>query len=251
MSSTKRRLDLRALGAWSKKVRIELADGYDEVLLCTLGDRSEVIERGHEAMQQKLLEYRAGGERRAALREAMLLSPASDLAEMAADGERAELLRRLERQQPEPVAPRRDLAAAETEQAFAQRLADHEARCQALAEARARSLEEAVEKRRAELVLLPKEELVELALPRRLDLECWQIFCRACDDWALFRAVRQADDSSLPYFDKIQEVRGLHPSVKEQLKRAYLELDAGAEAGADLATGDSLPNFSSSSPSSD
>ena len=249
--TAKRRLDLRALGTWLRKIRVELGDGYEEVLLCTLGDRSEVIERGHEAMQAKLLEYRAEGERRAALQEALLLSPSSDLAEMAAEAERAELLRRLEREQPDPVAPKRDLAAGESEEAFAGRLSRHETQCRALVAAREQLLKESLQRRRAELAALTKADLVELALPRRLDLECWQAFCNACDDWTLFRAVRRADDSSRPYFDDIEEARRLHPAVKEQLKQAYLDLDAGAQAGRSSPEEGELPKCSSSSPSSD
>jgi hypothetical protein len=246
----KRRLDLRALGTWSKQVRVEVGDGFEEVLLCTLGDRSEVIERGQEAMQQKLLEYRDGSERREALRQALLLLPAPDVADMAAEGERAAILHRLERERPDPVLPRRDLAAGESQEAFARRLASHEDQCRALSAAREQLLQQTLDGRRAELAELPKAELAELALPRRIDLECWQAFCNASDDWTLLRAVRRPDDSARPYFDDIDEVRRLHPAVKEQLKRAYLELDAGAQTGPASPPEADLPNSSSSSPGS-
>ena len=70
-----RHLHLSEMGIWGKAVRIRFGGGYEDVWLQTIGDRSEAIERGQEAMQRKLLEFRPGGERAAALMEGLKLAP--------------------------------------------------------------------------------------------------------------------------------------------------------------------------------
>ena len=90
---------------------------------------------------------------------------------------------------------------------------------------------------------MPREELVELARPRRINIECWNAFARTCDDWVVLRAVRRAEDHGQPYFDDIAEVQALHPAVKDQLRRAYRELEPAA--------GEALPKSSAACPSSD
>jgi hypothetical protein len=226
MSETSaKQMDLRAMGVWGKQVRIEFGDGYEEVWLQTIGDRTEALERGHEAMQRKLLEFRPGSERAEALKHALMLAPPEEVGELALAAERPQLESGLRRELPDPVRPRQDRAASETDEAFARRSAEHEARCAELAAQRAGRLEEALDARRRELLALPREELAEKAFPRRVDIECWNGFARTCDDWVLLRAVRRAGDYEQPYFNDIAEVQALHPAVKEQLRRAYREIE--------------------------
>jgi hypothetical protein len=222
------RMDLSQLGIWGKRVRVELGDGYEEVWVQTLGDRTEALERGHEAMQRKLVEFRAGSERVEALTEALMLAPAADLAELALEGERSGTEARLRRERPDPVRPRQDRAAGERDEDFAERLKQHRERCRELERERAKRLGELVEARRAELLAMEREKLVELARPRRIDVECWNAFARACDDWVLLRAVRRADDHERPYLEEVAQVEALHPAVKDQLRRAYRELESPA-----------------------
>ena len=219
------RMDLRQMGVWGKPVRVEFADVHEEVWLQTIGDRTEALERGHEAMQRKLLEFRAGGERAEALRQALVLAPAGDAAELALAAERPEQKSRVHHELPEPVRPRQDRAAGESDEAFARRCVEHELRCREIELQREARLEEALEARRRELMALPREELAERAFPRRVDIECWNAFARSCDDWVLLRAVRRADDHERAYFDDIAEVQALRVEVKEQLRRAYRELE--------------------------
>jgi hypothetical protein len=75
-----------------------------------------------------------------------------------------------------------------------------------------------------------------------VDIECWNAFARTCDDWVLLRAVRRADDHDAAYFNDIAQVQALHPAVKEQLRRAYRELEQ--------AEGDDLPKPSAAGPTS-
>ncbi len=219
------RMDLRAMGLWGAAVRVELANDYEEVWLQTIANRTEALERGHEAMQRKLLEYRDGGERREALRAALLLAPAEELVSMALDAERAGMEARVRRELPDPVAPRQDRAAGEGDQEFAKRVAAHELECERVDLERSAALEERREERRRELRALPKEQLAVLAEPRRIDIECWNAFAQACDDWVLLRAVRRAENREEQYFSCLAEVRALHPQVKEQLRRAYRDLE--------------------------
>jgi hypothetical protein len=219
------RVDLSHLGIWGKRVRVEFGDHYEEVWLQTIGDRTEAVERGHEAMQRKLLEFRPGSERAEALTEALLLAPPADLADLVLDAERSQLEARLRRQAPDPVPPRQDRAAGEQDEGFARRLAEHRHRCEELAAGRRRRLEELLEARRDELLEFPKQELAGLARPRRIDIECWNTFARTCDDHVLLRAVRRAEDHDQPYFHDIAQLQALHPAVKEQLRRAYRELE--------------------------
>jgi hypothetical protein len=220
-----RRVALTEMGVWGKAVRVELGGQFEEVWVQTVGDRSEAVERGHEAMQRKLLEFRAGGERDLALREALAISPSEDLIEMVLDGERSRLAARLRRELPDPVRPRRDTAAGETADHFGRRMHEYEEQGRQRAAERDRRLAQALASRRAELVGKPKAELVELARPRRVDVECWNAFARACDDWVLLRAVRRAEDHGQQYFPHIAQVHGLHAEVKEQLRAAYRELE--------------------------
>jgi len=219
------RVDLSEMGRWGKQVRVAHGDQYEEVWVQTVGDRTEAIEHGHEAMQRKLLEFREGDERDRALREALGLAPVEDLVSLVVEGERAKMESSLRREMPDPVTPRQDMASGETGGQFLARLNEHHARCQELRRARGQRLDELLEARREELLGRPKEELVELARPRRIDIECWNAFARTCDDWVLLRAVRRAEDHSQAYFDDIGQVQGLHPGVKEQLRRAYREVD--------------------------
>jgi hypothetical protein len=230
MSQERERVDLTQLGIWGRVVRVEVGGGYEEVWVQTLGDRTEAIERGHEAMQRKLLEFRPETERGEALSEALLLSPAADLAELALDAERPQMEARLRRELPDPVAPQQDHGARESDEDFARRVKAHELDCQSRAEARAGKLQEALEARRAELLVMDRGELAALARPRRIDAECWQAFARTCDDWVLLRAVRRVEDHDRQYFDRIEAVQGLHPEVKDQLRRAYRALEP-AEVG--------------------
>jgi hypothetical protein len=220
-----KRMDLRAMGLWGKAVRVEFADGYEEVWLQTIANRTEALERGHEAMQRKLLEYRDGGEPREALRAALLLLPTEELVSMALEAERAGLQARLGREMSDPVAPRQDRAAGESDQEFAARVVAHERECDRLDLERRAALEERREERRRELRSLPKEQLTVLAEPRRIDIECWNTFAQACDDWVILRAVRRAENHDEQYVAGIAEVRALHPEVKEQLRRAYRDLE--------------------------
>jgi hypothetical protein len=229
------RVELTEMGVWGKPVRVELAGRYEEVWLQTIGDRTEALERGHEAMQQKLLEFRPGSERAAALREALMLAPVGDVVELALAAERSRLEGEVNRERPEPVRPRRDRAAGESEAAFAARAAEHEHRCQEVELTRRARLEERLEERRRELRAMAREELAELARPRRIDIECWNEFARTCDDWVLLRAVRRVENHEEAYFADIAEVRGLHVVVKEQLRRAYRELEP--EEGDELPKG--------------
>jgi hypothetical protein len=219
------RTDLTQLGIWGRLVRVEVGGRYEEVWVQTIGDRTEAIERGHEAMQRKLLEFRPGGERFEALTQALLLAPAADLVELALEAERPQLEARLRRELPHPVRPRQDRAAGERQEEFARRVEEHRARCQELALRRGERLQEMIAARRSELAALEQKQLVELARPRRIDVECWNAFARACDDWVLLRAVRRADDHARPYFQSVAQVQALHPAVKEQLRRAYREVD--------------------------
>jgi hypothetical protein len=228
-----KQMDLRAIGVWGKAVRVELGGCYEEVWLQTIGDRTEALERGHEAMQRKLLEFRPGSERAEALKQALMLAPPEDAAELALAAERSEIEAKLRREVPDPVRPRQDSAAGETDEAFARRRAEHELRCREIGLQRTAKLEEMLEARRRELMALPREELAEKAFPRRVDVECWNAFARTCDDWVLVRAVRRADDHEVAYFDDIAEVQALHPAVKEQVRTAYRELEP--------AEGDDLP----------
>ncbi len=219
------RVNLSELGVWGKPVRVEVGGRYEEVWLQTVGDRTEALERGQEAMQRKLLEFKPGTERDRALREALSLLPPEDLAALALEAERGRLAARVRRELPDPVRPRRDLEAGESREQFAARLAEHGEQCARAERARAERLEELTEARRRELLALPKPELVEAARPRRIDVECWNAFARTCDDWILLRAVRRSDDHARPYFESVDQVRALHPAVKEQLRAAYRELD--------------------------
>ena len=236
------RLDLTQMGIWGKEVRIEFGDHYEDICIQTIGDRTEALERGHEAMQRKLLEFHTGSERGEALTEALMLAPTSDLAELVLEGERPQIQSRLRREMPDPVTPRQDRAAAEKDEDFARRVAEHHQKCAELAAARAQRLEEMLPARREELLALPREELVALARPRRIDIECWNAFARTCDDWVLLRAVRHADDHQQPYFQDIREVQGLHPAVKDQLRLVYRELEPPE--------GDTLPKPSAATPAS-
>ena len=220
-----RRVDLGQMGVWGREVRVEFGDRYEEVWLQTIGDRTEALERGHEAMQSKLLKFRPGSERSEALTEALRLAPAEDVVELALAAERPRVEARLRREMPEPVKPRRDQAARETERGLARRLEEHEQRCREVAAARAARMEESLRSRREELLGMPREELVELARPRRIDIECWNAFARTCDDWVLLGAVRRAEEHGQSYFRDISEVEALHPAVKEQLRTAYRELE--------------------------
>jgi len=231
--SSTERIDLSQMGIWGKLVRVEFGGRHEEVWLQTLGDRTEAMERGHEAMQRKLLEFRPGSERAEALMEALMLAPASEVAELALAAERAPMEARLRREISDPVRPRQDRAAGEKDEDFARRMEEHRARCQELSEARTERLAEVVEARRAELLAMDRKELAELARPRRVDIECWNAFARTCDDWVLLRALRRADDQARPYFESIEQVQALHPAVKEQLRRPYRELESSQ--------GESLP----------
>jgi len=237
-----KRMDLTQMGIWGKHVKIEFGDHYEEVWLQTIGDRTEALERGHEAMQRKLLEFRPGSERSQALIEALMLAPASDLADLVLEAERPQMDSRLRRQMPDPVTPRQDRAAEEKDEDFARRVAEHRQQCDELAAAREKHLEEMLRSRREELLALPRKDLVELARPPRIDIECWNAFARACDDWVLLRAARRAEDHDQPYFNNIAQVQHLHPAVKEQLRRAYRELEPPE--------GDALPKSSATTPAS-
>jgi len=220
-----KQMDLRVMGVWGKQVRVEFGDRYEEVWLQTMGDRTEALERGHEAMQRKLLEFRPGSERAEALKQALMLAPPEDVAELALAAERSEIEAKLRRELADPVRPRQDRAAGESDEAFARRRAEHELRCREIGLERTAKLEEMLGARRRELMGLPREELAEKAFPRRVDVECWNAFARSCDDWVLLRAVRRADDHETAYFDDIAEVQALHVVLKEQLRRAYRELE--------------------------
>ncbi|MFB3882886.1 MAG: hypothetical protein ACE149_16600 [Armatimonadota bacterium] len=223
MSATQ--TDLREMGVWGAPLRVEFGDRYEDVWLQTIGDRTEALERGHEAMQRKLLEFRPGSERAEALKQALILSPPEDVVELGLAAERSAIEARVQRELPEPVQPRQDRAAGETDEAFARRCAEHELRCEEISLVRTAKLQEMLEARRRELLSLSREELAERAFPRRVDIECWNAFARTCDDWVLLRAVRRSDDHSAAYFSDIGEVQALHPQVKEQLRRAYRELE--------------------------
>jgi len=223
------RLSLTQMGIWSKRVRIQFGEAYEEVVVQTIGDRTAALEYGHEAMQRKLLEFRADGERFAALTEALRLSPTENLAAFVVEGERPAMLERLAREMPEAVEPRRDLAAGESEENFAHRYEEWERNCRKLRLQRQQELMRRIQQRQEELCALPKEQLIELARARRIDIECWNAFQQACDDWVLFEATRCAEEPCRPYFSDVQEVRKLHPEVKAQLAAAYRELDS-AEA---------------------
>ena len=235
-------VDLRQMGVWGGPVRVQLADRYEDVWIQTVGDRTEALERGHDAMQQKLLEFRPGGERAAAITEALKLAPRSDVVDLVLGAERPALEARGRRELPDPVTPRRDRAAWESEDDFARRKAAHEHRCQELSCERLKRVAQLLDERGAELLAMSLEELVELARPRRIDIECWNAFARTCDDWVLLRAVRCAEDHDRPYLDGISEVQALHPAVKDQLRRAYRALEP-QEA-------DTLPKSSAAAPSS-
>ncbi len=218
-------MDLREMGVWGKSVTVELGEDREEIWLQTISDRTEALEHGHEAMQRKLLEFRPGSERAEALKQALMLAPQADVVELALAAERSEIEARVKRELAEPVRPRRDRSAGESAEAFAARTAEHETRCREIALQRIAKVEEALEARRIELLGLAGEELAGKAFPRRVDIECWNAFARTCDDWVLLRAVRRADDHEAPYFASITEVQGLHADVKEQLRRAYRELE--------------------------
>jgi hypothetical protein len=218
-------MSLMELGVWSKRVRVELGGGYEEVVVQTIGDRTEALEYGHEAMQRKLLEFRAEGERFAALTEALRLSPTEDLAAFVVEGEQAALLDKLLREMPNGVAPRRDTAAGETEAALAARRRAWEAAREQLVKKREEELQVRSECRRRELCTMPKDELIELARARRIDVECWNAFHQASDDWVLYEATRKAEAPLQLYFASVEEVRRLHPEVKGQLTAGYRELE--------------------------
>jgi hypothetical protein len=228
------------MGVWGQPVRVQFVDGYEEAWVQTIGDRTEALERGHEAMQRKLLEFRAGGDRAEALGQALRLAPKEDLAELALEAERSVMEAQIHRTRPNPVKPRRDVDAVESEANFARRMAAYQETCQRLADERKAARQERWERRREELLALEKAELAALAQPRRIDVECWNAFARTCDDWVLLRAVRQTEDHLQPYFADIGEVQALHPAVKEQLRRAYQELEPRDE--------DELPKLSAAIP---
>ncbi len=237
------RMDLRQMGIWGRQVTVQFGDRHEEVWLQTIGDRTEALERGHEAMQRKLVEFRLGGERSEAMTEALKLAPVQDVVDLVLRAERAQMEARAGREMPDPITPRRDRAAGETEEQFARRKAEHDERCRELARERAREAARRLEERREELLAVPREKLAELALPHRIDMECWNAFARTCDDWVLLRAVRCADDHDRPYFGAVAEVQALHSAVKEQLRSAYRELEPAEE--------EALPKSSAATPSSD
>jgi len=223
------RLSLAQMGMWRRPVRVRLGNAYEDVVLQTIGDRTAALEYGHEAMQRKLLEYRADGERFAALTEALRLTATEDVAAFVAEGEKAAMMERLMREMAEPVEPRRDLAAGESEEDFAARRQEWQRDCQQLRLRREEELKRRLRGRIEGLCALPKDELIGLARARRIDIECWNAFHQASDDWVLFEATRRAEEPSQLYFSAVEEVRRLHPEVKAQLAKAYREVEA-AEA---------------------
>jgi hypothetical protein len=219
-------MDLTQMGIWGRAFTVEYAGEREEVWLQTIGDRTEALERGHEAMQQTLLEFRPGSERAEAMRHALTLAPVEEVLELALAAERPNLEARLRRELPDPVRPRQDSSAGETAATFAQRKAQFEESCEQLKAQRAERLMERLETRQKELCELPREDLTALALPRRIDVECWHVFTRMADDWVLLRAIRRSSEREQPYFTDITQVQQLHPVVKEQLRRAYRELES-------------------------
>jgi len=234
------RVNLNELGVWGKAVRVEVGGRYEEVWVQTVGDRAEAMEQGHEAMQRKLLEFRPGGERDQALREALALLPVEDLVELVLEGERGKMQARVRQETRDPVRPRQDKEAGEGGRQFIARLSRYQEQCAEMEGERGARLEELMKERRAELLGMAKEQVVELARPRRIDIECWNAFARTCDDWILLRAVRSAEDHSQQYFQEVEEVRALHPLVKEQLRAAYREVDPPER--------EALPKASASTP---
>jgi hypothetical protein len=216
------------MGVWSKPVRVRFGPAYEEVVVQTIGDRTAALEYGHEAMQKRLLEFRAEGERFAALTEALRLMPIEDAAAFVVEGEKEMMAERLMKERPDGVEPRRDYAAGETEEAFAARCQEWEKECEGRRIQREEELKERIRRRMDDLCALPKDEVICLARARRIDIECWNAFHQASDDWVLFEATRPAEDSSRLYFSDVEEVRGLHPEVKAQLAAAYRELERPA-----------------------
>jgi hypothetical protein len=235
MKEGKMRLNLMQMGVWAKRVRVKLGNAYEDVVVQTIGDRTAVLEAGHEAMQKKLLEFRADGERYAALTEALRLSSAEELAGFVVEGERRAIAERVAREMRPAVEPRRDMGAGESESDFAIRHGEWEAQCTQLQNEREAELARRVQERYKELCLWPKEQLVEQARARRIDAECWNAFRAASDDYVILEATRLAEDAGRLYFADIEEVRRLHPEVKLQLAKVYRELEtaAGGEEGTD------------------
>jgi hypothetical protein len=225
------RRSLMEMGVWAKRVRIRLGSTYEDVVVQTIGDRTAALEHGHEAMQRMLLEFRADGERFAALTEALRLSPVEDVAAFVAEGEAGALAERLAREMPDPVEPRQDVTAGENTSDFAERHRQWESQCQELQGRRQEQLQQRLRQRVGELCSAPKEHVIELARARRIDVECWNAFQQACDDWVLYEGTRLADDPARLYFSSVDEVQRLHPEVRAQLAAAYRELEMPATVG--------------------
>lgn len=223
MSGT--RLSLVQMGVWAKRVRIRLGAAYEDVVVQTIGDRTAALEHGHEAMQRMLLEFRADGERFAALTEALRLSPVEDIAGFVVEGEAGPMAERLARELPDPVEPRQDIAAGESDADFTARHQQWEATCRELTERRQERLQQRLRQRIGELCSGLREQLVELARARRIDVECWNAFQQACDDWVLYEGTRLAEDPARLYFSSVDDIRRLHPEVKAQLAAAYCDLE--------------------------
>lgn len=222
------RLSLIQMGVWAKRVRVQFGTMYEDVVVQTIGDRTAALEYGHEAMQKMLLEFRADGERYAALTEALRLSPVEDVAVFVAEGETNALAERLLRELPNPVEPRQDLAAGESATDFSERHQQWKAQCRDLQARRQEQLQQRLRQRVGELSNAPREQLIELARARRIDVECWNAFQQACDDGVLFEGTRLVDDPARLYFATVEEVRRLHPDVRAQLATAYRELETPA-----------------------
>jgi len=213
-------LDLWELGKSERRVTVCFGEASREVRLRSVGDRTPAIEAAAEAAQAKMAEY-ADPERRERLRRALAALPTSELARLAAEGERDAMEAALERERPDPPLRQQP---GETEAAFATRRGRWEAAAKERAAERESRLDARLAERAAELAAGPAEVLLDRACAIRLRELSLQVAIPRLNQMLLYLATFRVEEEER-YFASPEQVAALHPAVRDQLLLVYRQLE--------------------------
>ena len=230
-------VDLAALGRWESEREIVYAGQTVKVWIRTLGSKWGLWQAGAEARRRALAAIERDPEAKESYLANLLYVEREDMVERLLERERPRLEERVLRGMPDPLCNRQP---DETDDAWDQRLEEHEKRCEDRAGERLVEVDRLLAVRRAEFESLNPQSLAALCLPLELEAAAALEAQRAIEAQILYEGVFRADAHDQRQFRSPAEALGLHDEVRRLLLDAYDAVDAGMAA--ERQDGDPLPN---------
>lgn len=214
----------RAAELCAQPFTIEYPDGSESIWIQTRTDQDiramqEAIVKDRLAIRDR---YRPGTDHYQALVATIELSSVEELVAQIIDNEEQRIRERAERGLPR-LMPFEDGKFKNEEDRRRAEIA-HEDRVKALEEKIDEKMRELAAARETQLLAMPKDDLVRMAIEPQISYRIDSDTMGLVQDYVIYDSIRDGEDHDARYFDSVEDVASLPPTVKAMLMAAITEV---------------------------